>query len=254
MALALSLAGCNDTAADEDFQGELIATFPFEIANAGMGRQLDVPVEVPEGLRIALFWQVGGLRGRPDDVIEHPSTGIEPTGRENVITLREPPPSEALVDGAWAIARVVAYLDADGDDRKGPDEGVYSDLEASVLLFALRDLDAAASPTGAPLAAGLHRQRLPIVCDPATLPTPTPGECAVPFGTECVADETDCGRGVCFELRSGGPTPSFSCALPIEDAGDCHPADAGFRALWDGDPNRVTGQYLQRCAADQDCL
>lgn len=249
----LALAGCTDTAVDEDFQGELIASVTIDVANAGTGRQLDVPLEPPEGLRVALFWHAGGLQGRMGDLIEHPSTGVEPTERRTVLTVREPPPSEALVDGAWAIARPVAYIDADGDDLKGPDEPIFSSLKRDVLLFALRDLDAASSPTGAPLAAGLHRQGVPVICDPAMLPQATTGNCGVPFERVCETEATECGPGVCYTNMPNGPMPVSACSLAIEDAGDCHPAEAGFRAVWDGDPDVLSGHYVERCAVDSDC-
>ncbi len=105
---ALALVACDDTAVDEDFQGALIASISIDVANAGSGRTLDAPLDPPEWLRVAIFWHAGGLQGRMGDLIEHPSTGVEPGERRTVLTLREPPPSAALVDGAWAIARPLA--------------------------------------------------------------------------------------------------------------------------------------------------
>ncbi len=122
-----------------------------------------------------------------------------------------------------------------------------------MLLFALRDLDAATSPTGAPLAAGFHRQGLPVVCDPATLPPSTAGDCGVPFDRVCEAEETDCGPGSCFTTMPGAPNPVLACSLLLEDVDDCHPTEAGFRAVWDGDPDVLSGQYVERCAVDADC-
>lgn len=244
--------GCGDAAVDARFLGETLATFDFEVAGVGRPDSPEAEVELPAGLRAAIFWHVDGLDGDPERLIEQTSTGRAITDRVNTVSVRERPPGEAIVGGIYAIGRLMAYVDADGDGRLTVEAGeaIVSELEGAVLVLALRDIAPHEGPFARPLAAGLYRQRLPILCDG---PPPTGAPCTPPLGEACEPGADACGAAQClYSLPRSQPQARPWCVVEYGDAA-CTPSNGRFVPAWDGDPAVVSGFYGPACDARSHC-
>lgn len=180
-----------------------------------------------------------------------------------VLNVYELPGPEHMVrlpggaDAGYAAGRVLVYVDADGNGRHTRGES-FVGIMGHMGVYYFRDaLDAASTPTNAPLAPGFYRVMLPQPCD-SVPPTPTdPGTCGVPIGSTCSADR-DCGSGIC-QLDNPFPWTSGYCTIPDPSPSGCYPAAAVYLGSSPGrpgprPPNPRRGIYLKPCAADQDCV
>lgn len=219
--IGLPCLSCGDPTVDGAFRGEPLGTLVGEVQD----RFPRVPLR-PPGLRAAVFWDLDGVAGDGRRLLEDRTAGLAlpvvPDGF--VLNLFDPPPGEAVIDGAYALGRFVVYSDADGDGRLSADEPVVGGEGVSALLYAAAALPREVSPTGNPLAAGFHRVRLPLLCAPAPAER-DPGDCGVDLTVACrPADQTCPGRAQCVNAVNEPPWPYSTCVLTREAAEGCRPA------------------------------
>lgn len=252
LCVCLAAFACGDPAAGDGLTGEPLGQ--IEVHLGGDDPRMDgasgvIPTTIR--LRIALFWQVGGLDG--DRFIEQPSSSVQPTDGPPLLVVRERPPASVLVGDRYAIGQVIAYDDANDNGRHDPDETVHGLLSNLAVTLALRDLAAGEGPTDRPLARGLYVHRAPLLCR-TPRPTPTDADaCGITAWSGCTGN-ADCGEGVC---RGTGPEvdgePLRVCQIPETSTTTCRPTAATFVPGFDGDASTLTGVYVAPCDTADDC-
>ncbi len=247
LALAAALSACGQPLVDSSYTGVPLYTLQGQI----FGSSSHVDLANPH-VRIAIFWSADGPgESGYDSLLEQTETGAEIVVPGNFeLNIFEPPREEDYVQfsGKYALGRLLAYADANGNGKRDADEPILAD-SGRVLLYAKTEVAASESPSVAPIPAGFHLASLPLSCGnmPAA-PAAGSTDCGVPFGNECRGNG-DCGTtgGVCLE-SFGQPWPHGACALPSPPPTQCFPDDA----VLVGGPGG-TAYFIRSCANDSDC-
>ncbi|MBN1209788.1 MAG: hypothetical protein JXB05_33370 [Myxococcaceae bacterium] len=204
----------------------------------------------------AMFWSPQGPLARNyDELVEQLGTAsAAQVAQPYVMNLFDEPGPQHLYttpSGArYALGRVVAYLDTNGNGRLDPSELILGASQGFGVLYAPQALAAGDSPTGRSLPAGWHTFMLPLRC-PNAGPEPEPvpvadGDCGVPLGAPCDVDD-DCHGGVCLGALII-PLPHRLCAIPEPPPNGCR--QRGSVLVSEG-PAR--DYWIQGCASQSDC-
>ncbi|XXF79964.1 hypothetical protein P2318_09500 [Myxococcaceae bacterium GXIMD 01537] len=255
LACGLAGAGCGDTLVDERYLG----TPRHSIVGSVIGDSVQVDFRNPD-VSVALFWVTAESEGR-EELAEQVGTAqrAEYYRQFRLQLFDEPVESQFLMrrPGArWALGRVGAYKDANGNGRKDDSEALLGGSYLRVLVRAPQPLSAQDSPTGAPLEAGWHVVSTPMTCPsppgtppPPEDPPPIPTEdCGVPLGAPCNGSE-ECGGGMCM-LEQGGPWPSGACVIPEPPPSGCRQKGS---VLMRGRASSDRAHWIKACTRTEDC-
>jgi hypothetical protein len=265
---AMATTACGDALVDSEFRGDAPLWQIFGEVEAN-----DRTAVPPSNLRVALFWSPRGPREMSfDRYAEQAATSIpvsvpsyfvlnifDSPGPEYMVAAppdpppRTPPPPPPGPTTPYAIGRLVAYSDDNGNGLRDADESLQSVLRDAVFLYAPTDIPAGQSPVNGVLAAGFHRSAVPALCG---LPVPgpqTPGDCGVPLGEPCDKD-SDCGAaGVCIE-NLPAPWPGGACAVAEPPPSGCRPSAGAYYLAPMLKPGATAAYWLKSCTQDIDCL
>lgn len=238
----LLLAACGEPMVDAGYRGAPLATFEGGFAG-GDDRELAHRSD----LRLALFWSPTGVASDDPEALVEAASSSRPLELPGDVVLRlwdAPKATErAGPDAAWALGRVLAYLDYDGDARRDADEPIVGGVGDLAIVWAASPLEPGVAPTRAALPAGFSLVALPLSCDGLPLAAHE-GNCGVPLGAPCGGDDA-CGRdGVCL-TDERFEWPDGACAI-AEPTPSCRPLAAGFLPDPDGDPG--AGYWVRGCA------
>lgn len=259
-----TMSACGDAVVDSTFRGDApLWLIPGEVqAN-------DFTAPLPRNLRVALFWSPRGPREMSlDNYLEQAATSIAVSvpsyfnlgvfdlpGAEHLITRAPGPPSNPprMSTTPYAIGRMLAYSDDNGNQLRDPAEPIQGLLRDAAFLYAPTDVPAGQSAISGVLAAGFHRSAIPELCG-RPVPAPlTPGDCGVPLGESCVGDQ-DCGQGGVCILNLPSPWPGGACAIPEPPPSGCRPAAGTYYLVPSARPNGPSAYWLKSCTQDSDCL
>ena len=239
LTLTLTFASCGSLV-DQEYRGQL----RLQLAGGVAG---DPAPLVGHKARLALFYFPDGPQAL-NVALEDEATSIELAPPQSVVwpIYDEPQPRHFTTQGyAFGVPR--AYLDDDGDGRKGPDEPFVGEAPIIAVMSVPSGLDATQSPTGRPLEAGFFELVRPMWCAPRPAEPASSGtDCGVPLGAACQSDAA-CGAGVCL-LNDPWPWPNGVCALPTASA--CVPENAH---PWRNHRDPSRSYWLPACSTDADC-
>lgn len=162
----------------------------------------------------------------------------------------QPGPERSIRDGAgvplYAAARLMVYVDANGNHRRDPDERIAGAETRKVWIFAPNPLPPEISPTRRVMPAGVHDMIVPLQCGNAPAPQYGDTDCGVPLGNEC-ANSAGCGSGICVEAMAE-VFPGGVCTL-LDGPSTCKPR-GGIRRVQPLDTGVI---WLKACERDADC-
>lgn len=244
-----SMSACGDALVDSAFRGDApLWQIPGEVeAN-------DFTAPVPANLRVALFWSPRGPREMNlDNYVEQAATSIAVTVPSYfVLSVFDLPRPEHMVT-QYAIARLLAYSDDNGNHLRDPGEQIQGLLRDAVFLYAPADVPAGQSPVNGVLAAGFHRSAIPELCGrPVPMPQ-TAGDCGVSLGASC-DNNSSCGAsGVCIQNLPAA-WPGGACAVPEPAPSGCRPAAGAYYLAPMPRPGATSAYWIKSCTQDSDCL
>lgn len=253
-----ALPACGDGLADAQYRGTPLITLRGNVQGASESLDPDNPL-----IRLSVWWSPQGPRSfEVGQLIEQSSIATESTVPFSfTLNVFDAPGVQHQVvqsDGSrYAIGALHAYRDTDGNGRHDSGELFAGSSPARVLIYAPKELSAAASPTGQRLQGGYSLVSTPIDCPPAPgvprMPQPAPPtvgtDCTRQLGQPCTAD-SDCSPGVCVRDFMA-PWPGGGCALPDPLPAGC--AAVGAQHVAGGTRDGFASYWLKGCATHSDC-
>lgn len=246
LAVCALAGGCGTPLVDGHYDGVPIAHVRVGIAPP--------PGTDMRGARIGLFFADERLEELDDPAalveLVDASSSIESSVDIDFNVFDKPRPEHSIRDASgvplYAVARLMAYIDANGNRRYDPDERIAGAETRKVWVFAPTTLPPELSPTRRMVPGGVHDMVVPLACGSASVPQFGDADCGVPLGNEC-ANSAACGSGVCVEAMAE-VFPGGLCTL-IDGPGVCRPR-GGIRRVQPLDTGVI---WLKACERDTDC-